>query len=52
VVSIRCGQLSADRLSIDARAGGGIVAESDPDDEVTETTTKFRTMLTALGVPV
>ncbi|MUL67572.1 hypothetical protein BOO86_24080 [Mycobacterium sp. CBMA 234] len=51
VVSIRCGQLSADRLSIDARAGGGIVAESDPDDEVTETTTKFRTMLSALGVP-
>ncbi|OKH80725.1 isochorismate synthase [Mycobacterium sp. ST-F2] len=51
VVSIRCGQLSADRRSIDARAGGGIVAESDPDDEVTETTTKFRTMLTALGVP-
>lgn len=50
VVSIRCGQLSADRLSVDARAGGGIVAESDPDDEVTETTTKFRTMLTALGV--
>jgi isochorismate synthase len=50
VVSIRCGQLAADRLSVDARAGGGIVAESDPDDEVTETTTKFRTMLTALGV--
>ncbi len=50
VVSIRCGQLSADRLSVDARAGGGIVAESDPDDEVTETTTKFRTMLSALGV--
>lgn len=50
VVSIRCGQLAADRLSIDARAGGGIVAESDPDDEVTETTTKFRTMLTALQV--
>lgn len=50
VVSIRCGQLAADRMSIDARAGGGIVAESDPDDEVTETTTKFRTMLTALGV--
>ncbi|MDR3660041.1 MAG: isochorismate synthase [Mycobacterium sp.] len=51
VVSIRCGQLSADRRSVDARAGGGIVAESDPDDEVMETTTKFRTMLTALGVP-
>jgi isochorismate synthase len=50
VVSIRCGQLSADRMSVDARAGGGIVAESDPDDEVAETTTKFRTILSALGV--
>jgi isochorismate synthase len=27
----------------DAHAGGGIVAESDPDDEVAETTTKFTT---------
>lgn len=50
VVSIRCAQLSADRRTVDARAGGGIVAESDPDDEVAETTTKFRTMLSALGV--
>ena len=31
-------------------SGGGIVAESDPDDEVAETTTKFRTILSALGV--
>ncbi|MDH6242497.1 isochorismate synthase [Mycobacterium sp. OTB74] len=51
VVSIRCGQLSADRRTVNARAGGGIVAESDPDDEVAETTTKFKTILTALGVP-
>lgn len=51
VVSIRCAELSADRRSAVARAGGGIVAESDPDDEVAETTTKFRTILTALGVP-
>jgi isochorismate synthase len=50
VVSIRCAQLSADRRSADARAGGGIVAESDPDDEVDETTTKFRTIMSALGV--
>ncbi|MGB8405301.1 MAG: isochorismate synthase [Mycobacterium sp.] len=50
VVSIRCGQLSADRRTVEARSGGGIVAESDPDDEVAETTTKFRTMLSALGV--
>lgn len=50
VVSIRCAVLSADRRSATARAGGGIVAESDPDDEVAETTTKFRTILSALEV--
>ncbi len=50
VVSIRCAQLSADRRSALARSGGGIVAESDPDDEVDETTTKFRTILAGLGV--
>jgi isochorismate synthase len=50
VVSIRCAQLSADRRTADAYAGGGIVAESDPDDEVAETTTKFNTILSALGV--
>ncbi len=50
VVSIRCAELSADRRTALARAGGGIVAESDPDDEVAETTTKFATILRALGV--
>ncbi|MBV9721208.1 MAG: isochorismate synthase [Mycobacterium sp.] len=50
VVSIRCAQLSVDRRTALAHAGGGIVAESDPDDEVRETTTKFVTILTALGV--
>jgi isochorismate synthase len=50
VVSIRGAQLAADRRSALAHAGGGIVAESDPDDEVAETTTKFATILTALGV--
>ncbi|WP_349269557.1 Putative isochorismate synthase MenF [Mycolicibacterium parafortuitum] len=50
VVSIRCAQLSADRRTAVAHSGGGIVAESDPDDEVDETTTKFRTILSALGV--
>lgn len=50
VVSIRCAELSPDRRTAYARAGGGIVAESDPDDEVEETTTKFATILTALGV--
>ena len=50
VVSIRCAQLSADRRTALAHAGGGIVAESDPDAEVEETTTKFATILRALGV--
>lgn len=50
VVSIRCAQLSADRRTATAHSGGGIVAESDPDEEVDETTTKFRTILSALGV--
>jgi isochorismate synthase len=50
VVSIRCAQLSADRRTALAHAGGGIVAESDPDDEVDETTSKFATILSALGV--
>jgi isochorismate synthase len=48
VVSIRGAQLSADRRTAVAHAGGGIVAESDPDDEVEETTTKFTTILSAL----
>jgi isochorismate synthase len=50
VVCIRCAQLAADRCTVFAHAGGGIVAESDPDDEVAETTTKFVTILSALGV--
>lgn len=50
VVSIRCAQLSADRRTALAHSGGGIVAESDPGGELDETTTKFRTILTALGV--
>ncbi|MGV0715244.1 isochorismate synthase [Mycolicibacterium sp. XJ662] len=48
VVSIRCAQLSADRRTATAYSGGGIVAESDPDDEVAETTSKFATILSAL----
>ncbi|MGB3481588.1 MAG: isochorismate synthase [Mycobacterium sp.] len=50
VVSIRCAQLSADRRTAIAHSGGGIVADSDPDDELAETTTKFRTIMTGLGV--
>jgi isochorismate synthase EntC len=49
VVSIRCAVLSADRRDAYAYSGGGIVADSDVDDEIDETTTKFRTILVALG---
>ncbi|NLG46957.1 isochorismate synthase MenF [Gordonia sp. (in: high G+C Gram-positive bacteria)] len=54
VVSIRCLELDprasdTDRARIRAWAGGGIVAGSDPDAEVAETTAKFQTVLTALG---
>jgi isochorismate synthase len=49
VVSIRCMVLSADRRSARAYSGGGIVADSDVNDEIAETTTKFKTILSALG---
>lgn len=49
VVAIRGATLSADRRTAIAHSGGGIVAESDPDEEVDETTTKFRTILAGLG---
>jgi isochorismate synthase len=52
VVSIRCAELSADRRSARAYSGGGIVADSDVSDEIEETTTKFRTILAAMGVAV
>ena len=51
VVSIRCAQLAPDRRSALAHSGGGIVAESDPNDELDETTTKFHTIMTGLGAP-
>lgn len=50
VVSIRCAQIDASGTTALVHSGGGIVAESDPVDEVAETTTKFRTILAGLGV--
>lgn len=44
IVSIRCAQLSADGRSARLYAGGGIVASSDPSDELAETTAKLRTL--------
>ncbi|MGX6509143.1 isochorismate synthase [Rhodococcus sp. SJ-2] len=50
LVAIRCAELSADGLRAVAWAGGGIVAESDPDDELAETTAKLRTLLGTIGL--
>ncbi|GGK52918.1 isochorismate synthase [Nocardia camponoti] len=52
VVAIRGGELSADRRTLRATAGGGIVADSDPAVELAETTAKFATLLGALACPV
>ncbi|WP_280501643.1 chorismate-binding protein, partial [Nocardia farcinica] len=48
LVAIRCAELSADRRSLRAYAGGGIVAASQPREELDETTAKLRTFLGAL----
>ena len=50
MVAIRCAELSADRRSARAFAGGGIVAGSDAAEELAETDAKLRTLLSALGV--
>ncbi|MEN9802264.1 MAG: hypothetical protein RLZ37_1389 [Actinomycetota bacterium] len=47
-VAIRCAFLSEDRTRAQLFAGGGIVAESDPDAELAETQAKFQAMLSAL----
>ncbi|NKY37646.1 isochorismate synthase [Nocardia speluncae] len=52
VVAIRSAQLSADRLTLRAWAGGGIVAASQPQAELDETTSKLHTLLDALDIPV
>lgn len=49
MVAIRCAELAPDLRRVTAYAGGGIVAESDPADEVRETVTKFGTVMSALG---
>lgn len=50
MVAIRCAEIAADLRHLTAYAGGGIVAESDPEAELAETVTKFGTILRALGV--
>ena len=50
-VSIRCAEFSADRTSARLYAGGGIVAESEPEAELAETQAKFQAMLSAIVRP-
>lgn len=50
-VTIRCAEISADRLGARLFAGGGIVAESDPLVELAETQAKFQAMLAAIIRP-
>lgn len=50
LVAIRCAELSADGRRALAWGGGGIVAASDPQAELDETTAKLRTLLGVLGL--
>lgn len=50
-VAIRCAEFSADRRTARLFAGGGIVAESDPEAELAETQAKFQAMLSAIVRP-
>ena len=48
IVTLRCAQVSANKLQL--FAGAGVVSDSSPEGELAETTAKFRTMLDALGI--
>ena len=50
-VTIRCAEVSADRRVARLFAGGGIVAQSDPQSELAETQAKFQAMLAAIVRP-
>ncbi|MFT4044301.1 MAG: chorismate-binding protein [Gordonia sp. (in: high G+C Gram-positive bacteria)] len=50
LVTIRCAEVAGDGHSLRTWAGGGIVADSDPDAEVAETRAKLATVLRALAV--
>ncbi|ACR17972.1 putative isochorismate synthase [Corynebacterium kroppenstedtii DSM 44385] len=49
MVSIRCAELEKDLQHARAWAGGGIVEQSNPTEEVEETCGKMKTMLLAMG---
>lgn len=48
VVTIRCAEIAGSALRL--FAGAGIVADSQPQSELAETSAKFRTMLNAMGL--
>ncbi len=50
-VTIRCAEISDDGRRARLVAGGGIVADSDPDAELAETQAKFQAMLSAIVRP-
>ena len=50
-VAIRCAEFNADRRRARLFAGGGIVAESDPESELAETQAKLQAMLSAIVRP-
>lgn len=50
-VTIRCAEITADRRRARLVAGGGIVADSEPDAELAETQAKFQAMLSAIVRP-
>ncbi len=49
-IALRCGELAPDRRSMRIFAGAGIVAASDPQDELAETEVKLSAMRHALGL--
>ena len=50
VVSIRCAEIGKGGADARLWAGGGIVADSNPEEELAETTAKLRTVLRAFGL--
>jgi isochorismate synthase EntC len=50
-VAIRCAQFNESRTQARLFAGGGIVADSEPLDELAETQAKLQAMLAAITQP-
>lgn len=48
IVTLRCAKIAGNHVRL--FAGAGVVADSEPQHELAETTAKFKTMLNALGL--